>query len=178
MQEWQKVVFGAGVGFIAGLLAEPIKAHFALHFRRSELQDSIDQAMADVCRALFIKWKDPDAVLFRAELPFDRFQHYFEQEKTDFYEAVDSWLIVDFFERAQPLILDASLDPQERTSKIELLLRQVITTCWHSDYRNLMGRSTRRYVLKCVVPEFPPSFLYKWKYPKNLNKGRGLPRTK
>jgi hypothetical protein len=167
MEEWQKAVFSSGVGFIAGLLAEPIKARFASRLRRTELQNAIDKAMSDVCGMLFAKWKDHDRELFRAELPFDRFEHYFKQQKADFYEAVDSWLMVDFFERAKPLILDASIDSQERTGKIEVLLKQVITACWNGDHRSAMGKYTRRYVLRCIVPEFPPSFLHKKKYAKH-----------
>lgn len=110
MEEWQKTLISTGIGFAAGVCSEPIKAALARSRQRKILRNAIDQAMADVCNLLAYVAEDENEKLFQPHLPFDQFQHYFEKEKSLFYDSVVAWHACWFFEKAKPILLEPTVE--------------------------------------------------------------------
>jgi hypothetical protein len=105
MEEWQKVLFGAGVGFFAGLLADPIKASISDKRKARWVETGLISEIKNTNDWISLIIGDlPDKPEYLTtklyeQLPktrFEVFEHFYNTERTSFYKIPGFGLYRDF----------------------------------------------------------------------------------
>jgi hypothetical protein len=102
VDDWGKAVLSAGLGFIGGLLAEPIRYGLSKRLKRNEVHRALHFQLLDTLGSIdflrrTVQKNDPLPPPYGSYAETPLYDHYFATEKSVFYTIPDIGLYVRVF---------------------------------------------------------------------------------
>ena len=154
MEEWQKVLFGTGVGFLAGIITEPVKVLIGQKIKARRIEVGLISEIKNINDWFSLVIGDlpakPDLLTSKLyeQLPkisFEVLDYYYESDRDIFYRIPLFGLYRNYAKAVRELAANPPRTPGEVASAYFVILVNTMM----STYRGRMRRWSRKIISQC-----------------------------